>query len=62
MKLIKNNLRASHLTISLTSMDLYKMTFYKCGNDIKIIKEVDGIYNDMLRSQFSELTGLYTHL
>lgn len=49
--------------IALTSMDLYRITFGKLrGVDYKVVKEIDGVYNDQLQEIFTRYTGLDTHL
>jgi hypothetical protein len=62
MKIMRNSSKVSHVKIELTSLDLYTMTFYNCGVNLKIIKKVEGVYNDMLQRVFTNVTGLYTHL
>lgn len=47
--------------ITLTSLDLYTVTFYK-GKMFKPVKEVAGVYADQLRSVFTSATGLETSL
>ena len=32
------------------------------NKDLKTVKKVDGVYDDMLQEVFTENTGLYTHL
>lgn len=64
-KVGRNSKKVSHVRITLTEMDLYKMEFLNCNartGEVKTISEVDGIYNDMLESMFTEKTGLYTRL
>jgi len=54
---------ANYLKITLTSMDLYDVEFGKIwGGNYKVVKKVEGYYNDMLVSLFEETTGLYTKL
>lgn len=54
---------ANYLKITLTSMDLYNVEFGKIwGGKYKVVKSVDGAYNDMLVRLFEETTGLYTKL
>lgn len=63
MKLRRNSSKASHIRITLNSLDLYDVEFLKCSkNGIKTVKEVKGIYNDMLVKCFETNTGLYTSL
>jgi hypothetical protein len=52
---------ATHCKIILDMMDTYTVTFYKVrGAECKTVCEHTGIYNDMLQSLFTEVTGLYT--
>jgi hypothetical protein len=54
---------ANYLKVTLTAMDLYDIEFGKIwGGSYKIVKKVNGYYNDMLVSLFEETTGLYTKL
>lgn len=49
----------SHVKIELNTMDLYDVTFYKCGKyEIKNKKEINGVYCDMLVDIFESETGL----
>ena len=63
--------KANHCTIIYNSLDLYDMEFYKVtkatkANDYnskcELIKEYNGLYNDMLKSTFEDYTGLYLSL
>jgi len=55
--------RANHLKIVLNVMDTYDLTFYLIrGDTFRVVKELTGIYNDMLQSVFTETTGLVTSL
>ena len=63
MKLRRNAAKATHLRITLTSMDDYTMEFISCrGASIKTKAEFEGVYCDQLQSFFTETTGLYTSL
>lgn len=54
---------ANYLKITLTSMDLYDVEFGKIwGMNYKVVKKVEGVYNDMLVSLFDSTTKLYTKL
>ena len=53
--------------ITLNSMDTYDIEFgriRKVGVEFtyKVVKTVDGIYNDQLQEIFTQYTGLYTKL
>jgi len=62
MKLTRNNLKATYLTIKLTVMDTYTMEFmkFKRNFDKVSIKTIEGVYAEDLQSIFTEETGLYT--
>ena len=63
MKLRRNKSGANHLTIELTVMDDYTMTFKSVrGTKITTKKEIKGVYCDQLESIFTQETGLYTRL
>ena len=63
MKLSKNISNATHLTITLNSIDLYDVKFISCRNSqLTVIKEYNGVYADMLQNIFTTVTGLDTHL
>lgn len=64
MTLTRNKIGAKYLDITLTSLDLYLMKFYSVDKDLnlKVKAEFDGIYNDMLQSIFTKVTGLNTSL
>lgn len=75
MKLTKNASGFNYLTIDYTDLDLYNMRFEKVRNTplhklragempFKITdkKEIEGLYNDMLQSIFTKVTGLNTSL
>lgn len=64
-KICRNANKVTHVRITLTEMDLYKMEFLKCSTrtgEISTVSELDGIYNDMLESVFTDQTGLNTRL
>ena len=63
MQLTKNNIKAKYLSIELCSDDTYTMTFSKLVKyEQVILKEIKGVYCDMLQEIFTEVTGLYTSL
>lgn len=71
MKLTRNRIGATHLTITLMPDDTYKMEFIKIINgniennfETKFIylKTETDVYCDMLQDIFEKTTGLYTHL
>lgn len=54
---------ANYLKVTLTALDLYDVEFGKIwGADYKVVKKVEGYYNDMLVDLFEHTTGLYTKL
>lgn len=60
----RNKSGAQYLKITLNSMDLYDIVFSRINrkNELVIVKELNGYYDDMLQGMFTEVTGLYTHL
>ncbi len=50
-----NSFRAVRIT--LNAMDTYDIQFLG-GNDFRVLKEFNGIYNDMLINIFEDTTGL----
>jgi hypothetical protein len=62
MKIMRNSAKVTHVKIELTVMDVYKMTFYNCSRDLKVIAERENVYNDMLQDVFTSITGLNTSL
>lgn len=63
MKLAKNKSKATHLRITLNGLDLYDVEFLNIrGVNVKTVETHENIYNDMLRSTFTEVTGMYTSL
>lgn len=63
-KLPRNNSQANRLTITLTSMDLYDVVFYRVvgTKEPKEIDRTNGAYPDMLQNLFTGTTGLYITL
>lgn len=54
---------ANIMYITLDADDTYSVSFAKYrGMNIKTIKEVSGVYADMLRKLFTDTTALYTSL
>ena len=56
-----------HMKIFLDASDTYTMRLLKISVrnfklNIKVIAETSGIYSDMLESEFTAQTGLYTRL
>jgi len=63
MKLRRNKANATHLKITLNSLDLYDVEFFSMRKFEKTVKaEFNGVYNDMLVDIFEKTTGLYTKL
>ena len=59
----RNSKGATHVKITLTSMDLYDMEFFNArGAKIKVVKKVKGVYADMLQKMFTKYTGMNTRL
>lgn len=62
-KIGRNAARVNYVTVELTGMDDYIMTFkYVTIKTIKEIAVKSGIYCDQLKAMFTEVTGMYTHL
>ena len=62
-KIMRNAKKVTHVRITLTPLDLYKVEFLKCrGFEISTISEHDMVYADQLASLFEAETGLYTYL
>jgi hypothetical protein len=62
-KIGRNVHNINFIKIKLNSMDLYDLEFCSMKKyNIKIVKEVNGIYNDMLNKTISSVTGLNTRL
>ena len=57
--------KANVIQITLNSMDLYDIKFFKYNSrslECKEVKEMKDIYNDMMKSLIEEFTGLYLSL
>ena len=53
----------NYVKITHTAMDLYDVEYGRIsGTDYKVITTSNGLYNDMLVSNFERTTGLYTRL
>ena len=73
-KIGKNSSKANMINIILDEDDTYTMKFIKFTNfrmtktfefieaKTEVLKEVKGIYCDMLQDLFTQYTGLYTHI
>lgn len=62
-KLTRNQSKANYMQITLNGLDLYDLKFTRIHNgNLKVMKEVNNIYNDQLEQTFTEVTGLYTRL
>jgi hypothetical protein len=60
---IKGCKKVNHVNITLNSMDLYDIKYIKIhGTNIKTISESNNIYNDMLKKDIEQTTGLYLNL
>lgn len=58
-----NAMRVTHVRITLNSMDTYDMVFFNIrGAKITEVSRAEGVYCDMLRSMFTEHTGIETSL
>lgn len=58
----KGNKEMNIVEIQLTDMDLYNMKFYKYKPkkvELIDVKEIKGLYDDMLKPVFESETGLY---
>ena len=63
MKIGRNPKNITHITIKLTSDDLYTIRFLTIRkNCFKLKAEHEGIYADMLNQMIESETGLYTSL
>jgi len=56
MKLRKNKLNATFLTIQLNSLDLYNMKFYSYEG--KTLSFIENVYFDQLQEIFTDQTGM----
>ena len=63
-KLPRNASKATHMRITLTPMDVYKIEALRCDRrtGITVVATEEDIYNIMLQSTFTRMTGLDTHL
>jgi hypothetical protein len=53
----------THMRITLTPRDLYKVEALKVRKlEVKTLSEADDVYFDMLEEVFTRMTGLYTRL
>ena len=59
-KLPRAKNRIKWVVIRLNSMDTYDITFKSSSG--KVVKTVNGVYNDQLQDIFTQHTGLYTSL
>ena len=56
----KGSRTANHVRITLNSMDLYDIVFFKITKlKFKEVGQYTGIYNDQLKETFEKYTGLY---
>ena len=64
MRIGRNSSNSNYLKITLNSMDTYDMEFAKLTRmgEKKSVRMVYNVYNDMLKSVFTEHTGMYTSL
>ena len=63
MRIGRNSSNSNYLKITLNSMDLYDMKFYRLWKfEEKSVTEYNNIYNDMLTDTFTAHTGMYTSL
>ena len=54
---------ANIMYVTLNGLDLYDVKICKFrGTDIKVVREVENAYSDMLASIFTQTTKLYTSL
>ena len=62
-KIMRNQSGANYLKIEENGLDLYDMTLISVrGANMKIKEKATNLYADMLKSTFTNLTGLATHL
>lgn len=66
-KCMKTGESFSHLTITLTPDDLYRMESIrvrmgKTGVTRKVVRVEEGVYNDSLCAMFEDMTGMYLSL
>jgi len=63
MKIGRNSKGITHVIINLKASDTYEMEFIKLrGASRKVVKKVNGVYNDMLGKIFTKYTGMRTSL
>lgn len=61
MQLPRNASGAKYFKVTLNAWDLYDVEFYSVrGVDIKVKRELSGVYADQLDSIFENTTGLFT--
>lgn len=59
----KGSRNAKLLTIKLEANDTYTMKFFKVKKYIPVVvKEIQGVYSDMLKDVFEDFTKLYLSL
>ena len=59
----RNSTQCNCVKVALDPSDTYTMTFIKIRKyEAKEMKAISGLYNDMLQSEFTSFTGLYTSL
>lgn len=59
----KNKIKANKVKITLNGKDLYDVEYASIrGVNYKVLKTVKDLYNDMLVTNFEEVTGLYTKM
>jgi len=64
MHLRRNRSGSQYLKITLNGMDTYDLTFtrFNRNQELIVVKELNGYYDDMLQQAFTEVTGMATHL
>lgn len=66
-KCMKTGESFTHLVITLTPADLYRMESVRCRMTKgvltrKVVRVEDGVYNDSLCAMFEDMTGMYLSL
>ena len=63
-KIPRNKSKANYVKITLTPADLYDIEFMRLDvrTGFTVLHKVEGAYNDMLQSVFTDYTGMYTSL
>jgi len=62
-KIGRNSSKANVVKIVLNGKDLYDVSFIQLrGDERKVLKTYDDVYNDMLQQIFTSFTGMHTHL